>query len=493
MIFKKFTAILIALILTATGVFAENSPVETEIAPMAEDGEMAKTLVTQAANFILQRYKFDVERAKLYEDTLMKLIENHPELTEEAFKAMYSGLDDHSSYYTQKEYDYFLEDMSGEFSGIGVVITALEEGLLVTDVQANSSASECGIKQGDLIISANGTDIRGMPIEQARTYIIGEIGTVVTVGIIRNGEYIEVYATRKPVIVEPGMFQILENKIGYLRLDTFDGSAPALINHALDVFDTEGITNIIFDVRSNPGGAVTSLVEICQRLIPEGPVIHFEYKNPLKNTSLHSMCKDAKYSIIVLANEHSASASEAFCGAVQDSGVGIVVGTTTYGKGTMQNLTDFKTGGGVKLTTAEYLTRNKRHINEIGIEPDEYVEDKFTTLKNSGYADLDFDTVMKFGDKGETVLALNQRLWAMGFDIGIPTDIYSEKTQLAVYNFQRAMELYPYGVCDITTQLEIENTLQEAEIPDDKSFKVALEIFKTNTIDEYKTDYSVNE
>jgi len=478
---KKILSVTLALIIAVTPVvFAEELP-------MAEDGEMAKTLINQAANFIIQRYKFDVERDTLYKDTLMKLLEEHPELTEDAFKAIFSTLDAHSQYYPQKEFDFFIDDMTGEFFGIGVVITKYEEGLLITDVQENSSAMECGIKEGDIIVSADGTDIRNMEMEEARTYVVGELGTFVTIGIMRNGEYLEFRAERKPVIVEPGRFQILDGKIGYLTLDTFDGSAPELVNHALDAFDANGITNIIFDIRSNPGGSVDAFAEICQRLIPEGPVIHFEYKNPLKNTTLYSNCKDAKYSIIVLANEYSASASEAFCGVVQDSGVGIVVGTKTYGKGTMQTVTDFKLGGGVKLTVAEYLTRNKRHINEVGITPDEYVEDSYTSLKNSGFADLDFDTVMKNGDKGETVLALNQRLWAMGYDVGIPTDIYTEKTQLAVYQFQRFMELYPYGVCDITTQLAIENALQEAKIPDNKPFKVAVEIFKTNSIDKYKT------
>lgn len=478
---KKFLSLTLAFIIAITPVaFAED-------APMAEDGEMAKALITQAANFIIQRYKFDVERDTLYKDTLMNLLQEHPELTEEAFKAIFSSLDAHSEYYTQDEFNFFIDDMSGEFFGIGVVITKYEEGLLITDVQENSSAMECGIKEGDIIISADGVDVRGMEMEEARTHVIGELGTYVTLGIMRNGEYLEFYAERKPVIVEPGKFQILDGKIGYLTLDTFDGAAPELVNHALDAFDAQGITNIIFDVRSNPGGSVDSFVDICQRIIPEGPVIHFEYKNPLKNTTLYSTCKDAKYSIIVLANEYSASAAEAFCGVIQDSGVGIVVGTKTYGKGTMQTVTDFKTGGGVKITVAEYLTRNKRHINEVGITPDEYVEDSYTSLKNSGFADLDFDTVMKTGDKGETVLALNQRLWAMGYDIGIPTDVYTAKTESAIYNFQRAMELYPYGVCDITTQLAIENALQEAKIPDNKPFKVALEIFETNTIDEYKT------
>lgn len=277
----------------------------------------------------------------------------------------------------------------------------------------------------------------------------------------------------------------MDGNIGYICLDSFDASAPELVNHALDTFDAAGIIDIIFDLRYNPGGSVNALVEICQRIIPEGPVISFEYKNSAKNTTLYSNLKKAKYRIIALANENSASASEAFCGAVQDSDVGFVVGTTTYGKGTMQNIRDFKVGGGVKLTEAEYLTRNGRHINGEGITPDEYVKDGTTTLEKSGFSKLDFENTYKIGDKSDTVLAINQRLWAIGYDIGIPTNEYTEKTFFAIYRFQNAEGLFPYGECDITTQLHLENILQGEQLPDDASFKTALEIFKTNTFDEY--------
>lgn len=460
---------------------------------LTDDGEMAQTLVRQAASYILQRYKFDVSREELYTDTLMKLLKEHPKLTEEAFKAMYSGLDEHSAYYTQEEYDYFLDSMSGQFYGIGVTISALNSGLLVTNVNRSSSAYDVGIKANDLIVSADGTDIIGMPLEKARTYIIGEAGTFVTVGIMRDGEYLEFYTERRPVTVEPGSYQIIDESIGYIYLQEFDGGAEELINHALDAFDMRGIKNIIFDVRSNPGGSVNVYKNICQRIIPEGPVIHFEYKNPLKSVTLYSECENPKYSLIVLANENSASAAEAFCGAVQDSGIGIVVGTKTYGKGTMQNLTSFKVGGGVKLTEAEYLTRGKRHINGVGIIPDHKVTDSYTTLKKSGFNDLDFETVMQLGDKGDTVLALNQRLWALGYNVGeIPTDEYTENTYFAVLNFQNAVGLYPYGDCDITTQLKLENELQEAEIFDNASFNAAVEIFKEGTIDDYKTDWTTD-
>ena len=137
---KRITAIVLILILSVSLVYAEN-------APMTEDGEMAKTLITQAANYIIQKYKFDVERDDLYRETLMKLLENHPELTEYAFEAMYSSLDEHTQYFSQDELDLFLNDMSGEFYGIGVVITKYDEGLYITDVQPDSSAMECGMKK----------------------------------------------------------------------------------------------------------------------------------------------------------------------------------------------------------------------------------------------------------------------------------------------------------------------------------------------------------
>ncbi len=490
---KRLIALVISICMSLSfAVYAEETPAvqapeAVEAAPILTDGEMAKILVEQSANLILSRYKYDVTREELYEVTLMEIMQNHPELIEEAYDAMFSSLDEHTQYYNQDEYKYFLENMSGEFAGIGVVITMLPEGLLITNVTAESSGGAAGLKQGDIITSADGISIVGMSLEQARTYIVGDIGTNVTVGVMRGGEYLEYTVTRKPVKVEPGRYQILEGNIGYIELQSFDGSAPELVNNALDEFDKNGVTKIIFDLRYNAGGSVNVLVEICQRIIPEGPVIRFEYKDEKKNFSLYSECKDPKYSLIVLANEYSASASEAFCGAVQDSGIGIVVGTGTYGKGTMQNLTKFRVGGGIKLTEAEYLTRDGRHINGTGIVPDYYEDDKIIRMARAGFNDFDFETKMKLGDKGPVVLALNQRLYAMGYDVGIPTDKFTQDTYNAVYQFQSTQGLFPYGVCDITTQLAIENIMQKHEFSNEQIFKTALDIFRTGTLNKYLT------
>lgn len=465
-------------------VFAEETPA-VENKPILENGEIAKLLTEQSANLIISRYKDPVTREELYEKTLMAIMENHPELIEEVYKAMFDDLDEHTTYYTTEEYDYFTDSMSGEFSGIGVVVSEIPNGLLVSSTTAESPAAQAGIRQGDIIISADGVALAGIPLEKARTFIIGEIGTTVKIGIKRGEEILEFTVTRQPVIVAPGSYQIIDGKVGYIELQSFDGSAPLLVNNALDEFDKQGITNIIFDLRYNLGGNVDVFSQICQRIIPKGPIIHFQYQNEKDLKTLYSQCKKPKYSVIVLANEYSASASEAFCGAVQDSGIGFVVGDTTYGKGTMQTLTNFRIGGGVKMTVAEYLTRNKRHIDKIGIKPDYTVYDSIIKMKNSDFNDFDFDTVMKLGDKGPTVLALNQRLWAMGYSVGIPTDEFTQETHSAVVHFQATKNLVSNGICDTKTQIEIQNVMQLQEFSDNKIFKTALEIFKSGNFKKY--------
>ncbi len=459
----------------------------TEKEPILTDGEMAKILIQQCANLILLSHKGDSTREELYEATLMEIMKEHPELIEDAYRAMFSQLDEHSVYYTEEEYNYFLEDMAGEFVGIGVLINQLSEGLLVSGVTKESPAGAAGIMQGDIIVSADGVSLVGMEIAQARTYITGPLDTVVKIGIIRNGVPMEFDVVRKPIILESGRYQVVEGNIGFIQLDSFDDTSPLIINEALDYFDSKGITDIIFDLRYNLGGGVNALTEICQRVIPAGPIIHFEYKRESQNNTIYSSCQDPKYKLVVLVNDYSASASEAFSGAVQDSGVGIVIGTTTFGKGSMQTLTNFRVGGGVKLTVAEYLTRDKRHIDGIGIKPDYYVEDTLIKMNKAGFESFDFTTKPKLGDKGTNVLALNQRLYAMGYDVGIPTDEFTAKTKNAVFSFQASQEgLYPYGVCDIATQLAMEKLMQGISFSDNATYKTAVDIIKSGSLEKYE-------
>ncbi len=452
--------------------------------------DYAQTIVQTAMALVKNNYKFDITSEELYKNALMEIIKEHPEVWESAFKGIFNNLDAHSTYFTKEEYEQFYTDLSGEFCGIGVGIMEFEEGLRVTKVYSNSPAEKAGMMEGDLIIKAGGTNIVGMKFEEAKSYILGEKGTNVTIGFVRDEIYVEKTMTRDNVIIESGEYKLIENDtIGYIRLYNFDEHSNDFVKEALTSFGAKQVKNIIMDLRNNPGGSLTALVDICQNFIPEGPVIHIEYKNPLKGFQLDSTNKNPKYKLIVLVNENSASASEAFAGAVQDTGVGIVVGSQTYGKGTMQNVTKFKVGGGIKLTEAVYLTPNKRNINDKGIEPDVKVKDKEIKYVEANLLPITYDRVLKQGDSGDDVKAIKQRLKMLGLTVNDENSEFDSEMFFATKKFQETQGLYPYGVMDMTTQVTLENLFMPATVSDNKVYNTAVEIFRTGTLDKYKHEW----
>ena len=464
---------------------AESTETEPQIT-----SDYAQSIVSTAIALVKANYKFDISSEELYKNALLQVIKDYPDVWESAFKGIFDNLDAHSTYFTKEEFEQFYTNLSGEFCGIGVGIMEFEEGLRVTKVYNNSPAEKAGIVAGDLIVSADGTDIKGMQFEEAKSYIVGEKGTYVTIGIMRDNVYIEKSIARDNVVIESGEFKTLENDtIGYIELYNFDEHASEFVNEALTSFDTKNIKNIIMDLRNNPGGSLTALVDICQNFIPAGPVIHIEYKNPLKSFQLESQNKNPKYNVIVLVNENSASASEAFAGAIQDTGVGIVIGSRTYGKGTMQNVTKFKVGGGIKLTEAVYLTPNKRNINDKGIEPDVKVKDKEIKYVDADLLPITYERSVQLGDSGDDIMAIKQRLKMLGYSVDDQTANFNDEMFYATKKFQETHGLYPYGVMDITTQVTLESLFMPAMVSDNKVFNTAVEIFRTGTLEQYKNEW----
>ena len=465
---------------------ASNTSKEAEMT-----AEYAQTIVNTAISIVKTNYRFDITTEELYKNALEQIMKEHPEVWESAFRGIFNNLDMHSNYFEKEEFQKFFENISGEFSGIGVAIMEFEEGLMVSRVYENSPAQKAGLLPGDIIVSADGKTVVGIPFEEAKSYIVGEKGSTVTIGYTRDGLYSEKTMKRDNVVVDSGTYKTMENNsIGYIQLYSFDEHANDFVTKALKDFDSKNIKNIIMDLRNNPGGSLLALQQICQHFIPEGPVIHIEYKNPLRDTHLDSTNKNPKYNLIVLVNENSASASEAFAGAVQDTGVGIVVGQQSFGKGTMQNVTKFKVGGGIKLTEAVYLTPNRRNINGKGIEPDVKVKDK--EIKYTDAKDLipiTYDRTVKLGDSGNDVKALKQRLELLGLSVNADSDVFDQETEFAVRKFQESQKLFVYGVMDITTQLALENLFMAATVSDNNVLNTALEIFRTGTLESYKTEW----
>ncbi len=441
-----------------------------------------------AAEAIEQLYKFGMAKEDIYRNALRQVLAEHPELLDSALKGMFGNLDANSEYYTKEEFDALLEYLNNEFSGIGVQVMAVEEGLRVVSVVPDSPAAAAGMRSEDIIIVIDGVELAGMTLDEAKQYILGEPGTQLAVGYLRGGEYLESLLTREMIVEESGFYQIIEDgTIGYIMLYSFDGHSAEFVDRALAEFDQNGVTKVIMDLRNNPGGTISEFVKICERFIPAGPVIHLEYNDETQNEVYYSHLEQTKYELAVLINENSASAAEAFTGAVQDTRAGVVIGVQSYGKGTKQMVSRIISGGGIRLTDAEYLTTNKRHINGVGITPDVVVENPVVPYDRKYFEPLTHDRVLSVGDTGKDVLCFEQRLHTLGVLEQLPDETYDQDTFDAVKLFQELTGLFPYGVLDLTTQMRIESVISSGNIPLDKQLEKAVELLSTGTGGQYMT------
>ena len=498
----RVLSLIIALILSLQlVVFAEDTaeiPAETPTensqeatsenpkdAPLNED-TFERYIVEGMVDAVDKSYRYGIDREEILKSIIARLLALKPELMNDALRAIFDQLDIHSEYYTPEEYKELMEYVTNTFCGIGVIISEVDEGLFVMSVLPNSPASQNSLMVGDIIVSADGNNLAGLSTDEAKKFIIGEEGTDVTIGIMRNGEYMEKTMTRAKVENVSGFYDTINDTIGYISLDSFDGHCEKMIVEALTSFDAKNITKIIIDLRYNPGGSLDEYVKICQHFFPKGPVISMDYKDPEKKEVYYSENENPKYTLAVLINEHSASASEAFSGAVQDTKVGVVIGEKSFGKGTKQFISRIWTGGGVKLTDAEYLTAGGRRINNVGIYPDIEVTNELIKYSKDIFGALKLEEKLKLGDRGEEVVKIKHRLNILGYDVGYPgNDLFDEKMWAATCSFQRATDLYPYGVMDFNTQFMLENVLATSKVKPDTQLETAIKVLSDDSWKDY--------
>jgi len=297
------------------------------------------------------------------------------DLIKGAIKGLFYNLDPHSQYYTKEEFQELVELTSGNFVGIGVYVTEEKGYVKITDIIEGGPAHRMGMKPGDVILEVDGQDVDGLSMEEVTALIRGEAGTYVKLKIRRNDNVIVYNIRRELVEVNPVEYSFINNSIAYIQIREFNEHTTENLEKALKNIDKKRIKNIIVDLRNNPGGLLVEATGALEFFVPQGPLVHIRYKGGGEET-LYSHLKEPKYNLAVLVNEYSASASEIFAGAVQDTGVGKIIGTTTYGKGTVQLMLSLPLGDGMKITVAEYLTPNRRNINQTGIQPDIVVENK---------------------------------------------------------------------------------------------------------------------
>lgn len=304
--------------------------------------------------------------------------------------------DPYSVYFDEEDTKALYESTTGEYSGIGVVFSQNinTKASTVVQVYKNSPAEEAGVKEGDILYKVNGEDITGRDLSDVVTDIRGEEGTVVELTLFRGEDLKEVAlkVTRRKIEVQTVAYEMLESQIGYIVVTEFDQVTYTQFEDALKELKAQKMKGLIVDLRSNPGGNLSTVVKMADLLLPQGTVVYTEDKNGKREVYTSDGGQEYKGPMIVLVNEYSASASEIFAGAVQDYGVGKIMGTTTYGKGIVQQLLPLSDGTCVKLTVSEYFTPNGRSIHGVGIEPD--IELEYVVNKSDEKADNQIDAAI---------------------------------------------------------------------------------------------------
>ena len=319
-------------------------------------------------------------------------------LTEGIYKGYIDGLEDpYSAYFDEEETKEMNETTSGEYQGVGFVVSQDKDTGIITILQVyeDSPAQKAGIKDGDILYKVDGEEVSGQELTEVVRRIKGEEGTDVDLTVFRgdNSEEITVTATRGTIEAQTVSHELKENGVGYIRISEFDSVTYEQYKSALEDLEANGMQSLIVDLRNNPGGNLVTVCDILDLMLPEGKIVYTKDKNGEQNVFTSDEEHQFTKPLVVMMNGYSASASEIFAGAIQDYGIGQIVGTQSYGKGVVQQIFDLKDGTSLKLTIAEYFTPNDRNINGEGITPD--VEVKYEVNEADPEADNQLDKAIE--------------------------------------------------------------------------------------------------
>jgi len=392
MLFKRLTLILLMLVplsicqiafanaqqIAQQSAQASNSPDKNSQALPIKDVQRFTTALSQIKNYYVE----PVTDQELFED---------------AIRGMLAGLDPHSSYLDEEDFNDLKTSTSGEFTGLGIEVT-LEDGLIkVISPIDDTPAQKAGIESGDLIVRLDTTPVRGLSLREAVSKMRGKKGSSIILTVVREGEKkpLEIKVTRDVIQIQSVKSRLFPDNIGYVRISHFQSPTPKDFVKALNQLkqDAHGkLTGLILDLRNNPGGLLDAAIEISDTIIhndqkgDEELIVYTEGRLPGSEfqaiANPGDLLKGAP--IVVLINNGSASGSEIVAGALQDNNRAILLGTKSFGKGSVQTVLPLDDKRAVKLTTALYYTPSGRSIQATGIEPDILVENiKLPTKEKS--------------------------------------------------------------------------------------------------------------
>ena len=379
------------------------------------------------------------------------------ELVRGAIDGALRVLDDpHTSFFPPSEYEGLQIDVEGTYTGIGMSIETSGEYVVVQTPFPGSPAERAGLKPGDRILKVDGKDVVGERVEIVGQLIRGPEGTNVTLTIQRGDEPpFDVVVTRERIQLEAVNARPIGD-IGYIQIVQFYEGTGEKVEAAYQRLTKLGVKGIVLDLRNNPGGLLNEAVAVARVFVPRGDIVHVVDYSGQKRT-YRARPHPPGPPLAVLVNQGSASASEIVAAAIQDNGAGILVGSRTFGKGTVQSIIELPDGSALKFTTAEYLTPQGHSIARTGLEPDVAVDlvGPAPGPSEPDFAPLSGRYVLERGSRGLEVEGLQQRLNYIGYDAGPVDGVFGARTQAALRAFQRDHGLPATGRLDGQTHLRL--------------------------------------
>lgn len=292
-------------------------------------------------------------------------------LIDGAIDGMVKSLNDpHSNYLSPKMYKTLMEQTEGSFAGIGVVMGMdNEQKIHIVGIMENSPGQKAGLQEGDEILAVDGVPVTQIAFDEVAAHVRGQAGTDVVLTIMRDNANQDITITRDNIKLKTVGHKMLDNNIGYIQIVSFSEDTANEFNEAYNDLKNQGMKALVLDLRNNPGGLLTTCVEIAKKLVPKGEIVSIVDKQGNKETYSSSL-EAPEYPLVVLINKNSASASEILSGAIQDTKAGTIIGNTSYGKGSVQTILPMFEDDAVKLTIAKYYTPSGRSIDGTGITPD---------------------------------------------------------------------------------------------------------------------------
>ncbi|MFT4417021.1 S41 family peptidase [Fredinandcohnia humi] len=453
-----------------------DDPVEQQLveqpSPSDDQGDTQKnngselSKISQAYNLILSSYVEKVDEDQLIEG---------------AIQGMVNTLDDpYSAYMDEETAAQFNDSLESSFEGIGAEVSMVEGKVTIVAPFKDSPAEKAGLKPNDQIIKIDGESIEGLDLYEAVLKIRGKKGTVVNLQVMRPGvaDLMEVKVTRDTIPIETVYTSVKEyknKKVGYVEITSFAEKTAEDFVIGLNELEDQDIEGLVIDVRGNPGGLLESVEEILKQLVTKDkPYVQIENRDGQKQRFFSTLEKQKEYPIVVLTDQGSASASEILAGALLEAGGYDIVGEKTFGKGTVQQARDMGDGSNLKLTMFKWLTPDGNWIHKKGIEPTVEVKQPEFFYANP----IQYESDLELNMNNEKIKNAQVMLKGLGFDPGREDGYFSEQTQTAVKDFQKANKLEVTGKIDEKTAATLETKVIEA-IRDDKNdvqLKKAMEV-----------------